>query len=305
MRASKLILVVLLGFISLAAGGQLQAAEGRSEAMLSPVWRNNVRRWAVPITAVARDYGLDPDLIAAVINVESNGNEEVISRAGAVGLMGVMPAGPGLEWRPAPEELTIPTMNLRWGVSILVDILRQSGGDLYAALAAYNGGWAQVNSQTPQEYAAQVLNDYGRAVAARSGVSPDIASRWTVAVEIPRGYVPAEPLLISGGRPVSGLRQYGEHLVYYDTNQKERAFYVKGYAVPLAIVVPLAGDAPALASSHTIEPQLLARLGLLEMKFASHSNPRVLLACVPSLNQLRGRVSTRWFAPSHCPSWHR
>jgi hypothetical protein len=270
---------------------------------LAPTWDAAIQYWAPQIVAVARAHGIDPDLVAAVMKSESNGRDYVVSRAGAVGLMGVMPQGPGLEWRPTQEELANPGVNLRWGVSILSEIIRQSGGDIYAALAAYSSGWDQANRTVPREYAARVLDDYGRAVAARNGISPDIASHWTVAVEIRRGHVPVEPLIF-GQQPISGLRMYGEHIVYNYIDQQGRALYIKGYAVPLAIIQPLDDEANMSGHGPTLEPELQARLGLVELKQGG-SNPRIIRACLPSLSRLRGHVSTRWYAPVTCPRWHR
>lgn len=269
---------------------------------LSPLWGDTISQWSTQIALESRSSGLDPDFIAAVINAESNGFTDVVSHAGAVGLMGVMPSGPGLEWRPAPEVLADPSINLNWGVSILGEIIRQSGGDVVAALAAYSGGWGQVDSRVPQEYAQRVLDEYGRAVAVRSNISPNIASQWTVGVEIRRGHIPIEPLILSE-RPVSGLRAYGEHLVYDYTDLSGRPYYVKGYAVPLALVVPI-DSSPDSSGSHSVDKRLMARLGMSETKI-DESNPRVILACLPSLSRLRGNLATKWYAPSSCPSWHR
>ena len=268
--------------------------------VLSPVWGIRIRQWSELIEREAKASGLDPDFIAAVMNAESNGDQDVVSRVGAVGLMGVMPAGPGLEWRPSPESLKDPDINMSWGVAILTAIIRQSGGDIGAALAAYSGGWDQASSRVPMAYASRVLNEYGRAVAARSNVSPDIATQWTVATEIRRGHIPVERLILSD-EPISGLRTYGEHVVYHYSDDNGRALFVKGFAVPLAVVVPLDGTADY---SGTVDRQLLARLGMSDNKI-SDSNPEVIKACLPSLSRLRGRLATRWFAPSACPAWHR
>lgn len=288
---------------STAAASSGPAAENaEATAILSPIWGAAIRQWSTEIQSEALNHGLDPDFIAAVIDAESNGNQFAVSRVGAVGLMGIMPAGPGLEWRPEPESLVDPTINLSWGVAILTEIMRQSGGDIGAALAAYSGGWDQANSRVPRRYAASVLDAYGRAVAARSDVSPDIASEWTIAAEIRRGHIPVEPLIFDE-QPVSGLRKYGEHVVYHSADRNGRAYYVKGFAVPLALVVPLDSDTAPLQSD-SLDSRLMVRLGMSETKL-SGSNPRVILACLPSLARLRGQLATRWFAPSACPAWHR
>jgi hypothetical protein len=274
---------------------------------ISPIWEPTIQQWAPQISILSESYGLHPDFIAAVIKEESNGRKDGVSRVGAVGLMGVMPASPGLEWRPPAEQLKQPSVNLRWGVSILSEVIRQSGGDLSSALAAYSGGWDEAGSRVPQDYAASVLNNYGRAIAVRSGTDPDIASQWTIAIEMRRGHVTNDDLLVLGDQPVSGLMTFGEHIVFDYVDQSDKSYYVKGYAVPVALVVPIGTDnfdGMTVSSPTTIEVELQARLGMTDVKIANH-NPRVMLACLPSLGRLRGHASTRWFAPSYCPSWHR
>jgi hypothetical protein len=287
--------------ITVAEGSTNHKGVSGPHQVLSPLWSSTIRQWSAQIEKEAHASGLDPDFIAAVINAESNGKQDVVSHMGAVGLMGVMPSGPGLEWRPSQETLKDPEVNLSWGVAILTEIIRQSGGDVAAALAAYSGGWDQANSRVPQNYSAQVLDSYARAIAARNNVSPDIAAQWTVATEIDRGHIPLEGLIMSE-QPLSGLRKYGEHVLYQHNDGSGRAFYVKGFAVPVALIVPEATQ--AMSGSDTVATQLMARLGLAESKISS-SNPNVIRACLPSLTRLRGQLATRWFAPSDCPSWHR
>lgn len=269
--------------------------------ILSPIWGPDIQQWSPYIAALADAYGLDPDFIAAVINEESNGRADRISEAGAVGLMGVMPASPGLEWRPPAEELQNPAVNLRWGVGILAEVVRQSGGDVFAALAAYSGGWAQVNNRVPRAYAARVLDTYGRAVAARTGQTPDIADRWTIAIEITRGYVPAEPILVLGSQPQTSLHLLGKHIIYHAIDISGKAYYVIAYAVPLELSGPLSGGLEAMAVNQAGDMDLRFQTPpIAEGVKTAPNNLHVLMACLPSLNRLRGQTSTRWFAPSNC-----
>ena len=120
--------------------------------MLSPYWEPGIQRWAETIGALAEVYGFHPDFIAAVIKHESGDEFRAISRRGAVGLMDVMAEEPALAWRPSSEALLTPTTDLRWGLAILSYVVQQAGGDLYTALAAYNGGWEHVNSRIPVSY---------------------------------------------------------------------------------------------------------------------------------------------------------
>lgn len=270
---------------------------------LSPYWRPSIQRWSGYIEALSNAYGFDPDFIAAVIKHESDGDEQVVSHMGAVGLMGVMPYGPGLEWRPLSDDLLIPATNLRWGMLILSHVVQQSGGDLFAALAAYNGGWEQVNSRETREYAANVLDSYARAVIARNGLSPDLAARWTVAIEVDAGNVPMEDLLILGQQPVSETRLFAEHTVYSQTDDFGRPYFVRGFIVPVGLT-DIVAETPQVDGAHSLEAPLQARLGNKAYQKASR-NTRVLLACLPSLTRLRGQVNTRWYSPSYCPPVQR
>ena len=309
-QLSCLILFVLLLFISLinanlppvAASNQQQSSQ-----LLSSHWSNNIQQWGGEIVLLAEAYGLDPDLIAAVVKEESNGRSQAVSPAGAVGLMGVMPREAGLDWRPTAEELTYPGTNLRWGVAILADTLRQSGGDLYVALAAYTGGWERVNQRVPQAYAANVLNNYAQAIAVRNGVSPDIAARWSIAVDIRHGHVPlnaatSEPTLL-GLQPSAEtpLFYYGEHLLFNTVTESGQVFSITGYAVPLLDQTLIAKDVKRFGSSDRVNEQLQARLDETAVKSSPGSNHSVLMACLPRLRRLRGHTTTRWYAPTSCP----
>jgi soluble lytic murein transglycosylase-like protein len=90
------------------------------------------------VHAEARRADLQPELVLAVIEVESNFDRFAISEAGAQGLMQVMPFW--LEELAQPEaNLFRPRTNLRIGTTILRHYLDVERGDLRRALARYNG----------------------------------------------------------------------------------------------------------------------------------------------------------------------
>jgi soluble lytic murein transglycosylase-like protein len=82
--------------------------------------------------------GLPPELVLAVIDVESNFDRFAISHAGARGLMQVMPFWLDEIGRPDDDLFDIRT-NLRLGCTILRHYLRLERGDRTRALARYNG----------------------------------------------------------------------------------------------------------------------------------------------------------------------
>ena len=82
--------------------------------------------------------GLDPELVLALINVESNFDRFAISSAGAQGLMQIMPFWLDEIGRPDDNLFDIAT-NLRFGCTILNIYLKRERGDMRKALARYNG----------------------------------------------------------------------------------------------------------------------------------------------------------------------
>jgi soluble lytic murein transglycosylase-like protein len=81
---------------------------------------------------------LPPELVLAVIDVESNFDRYAISVAGALGLMQVMPFWKDEIGRPNDNLNRIDT-NLRYGCTILRHYLDKEKGDLRRALGRYNG----------------------------------------------------------------------------------------------------------------------------------------------------------------------
>ncbi|MEM8684283.1 MAG: lytic transglycosylase domain-containing protein [Pseudomonadota bacterium] len=90
------------------------------------------------VHAEARHAGLEPELVLAVIDVESAFDRYAVSVAGALGLMQIMPFWMDEIGRPGDNLLHINT-NLRYGCTILKYYLDKENGDLRRALGRYNG----------------------------------------------------------------------------------------------------------------------------------------------------------------------
>jgi len=126
------------------------------------------------INEVARQEGVDPDLIKAIIKVESNFNQFAVSRKGARGLMQLMPGTAG---RYAVGNSFDAEANVRGGVRYL-RYLQDSFGDLSLALASYNAGENAVVRYKgippfpeTKQYVKRVLHHYGRRDVAADGVA--------------------------------------------------------------------------------------------------------------------------------------
>lgn len=94
------------------------------------------------IEAAARSGGVDPALVAAVVEVESAFSPLAVSPKGAMGLMQLMPATAAELRVVDPFE---PAQNLAGGVRYLKGLLARYDGDVRRALAAYNAGAANVD----------------------------------------------------------------------------------------------------------------------------------------------------------------
>src|SRR5690606_40813296 len=85
----------------------------------------------------AAQHAINPDLVRAVIQVESAWNPRAVSSKGAMGLMQLMPA--------TARELGVtdpfdPAQNIRGGVKYLKQLLERYDGNAELALAACNAG---------------------------------------------------------------------------------------------------------------------------------------------------------------------
>jgi soluble lytic murein transglycosylase-like protein len=116
------------------------------------------------IELAAARHNVDPNLVRAVVKVESNFNPNAVSRKGAMGLMQLMPS--------TARQLNVknpfdPEQNVDAGVRHLKQLLESYGGDVKLTLAAYNAGAGAVarSSGVPhyaetQNYVRRITNLY-------------------------------------------------------------------------------------------------------------------------------------------------
>ncbi len=116
------------------------------------------------ISQAAEKYGVDADLIEAVIQAESNFDADAVSSAGAQGLMQLMPA---TARSLGVTDAFDPVQNINGGVKLLSQLLNQYDGNVKLALAAYNAGPGAVAKyhgippyKETQKYVSRVLDVY-------------------------------------------------------------------------------------------------------------------------------------------------
>jgi hypothetical protein len=122
---------------------------------------------------LAQQYSVDPRLVHAIITVESNFDPRAVSRAGAQGLMQLMPDTAARYRVVNPFD---PQANLEGGMRYLRDLLLMFPGDLRHVLAAYNAGEGAVQQYggippypETQRYVERVLALYGASTPTPEG----------------------------------------------------------------------------------------------------------------------------------------
>ena len=135
---------VLLAALLVAAAVLLRLGYNRFQRSVYPL------RYSELVEENAKENGLEPALVYAVIRAESSFDPDARSRAGALGLMQMMPET--FDWlqqqsgtRYAEQDLLRPEVNIRFGCRFLSMMMRKYGVRR-TALCAYNAGSGAVDS---------------------------------------------------------------------------------------------------------------------------------------------------------------
>lgn len=142
-----------------------QAGLSEAATLTAPKFFNHIRfgvYYRDTVVSSAVEHNMDPLLLFSIIRQESMFEGAIISSAGARGLMQIMPAvGEEIAgtygWPPnyTEKDLLMPIKNVRMGTHYLKKWVDYFGGDMTAALAAYNGGignameWKKLSGNDP------------------------------------------------------------------------------------------------------------------------------------------------------------
>jgi hypothetical protein len=123
------------------------------------------------LSKAGREHNVDEDLLASVVKAESNGHVRALSRAGARGLMQLMP---GTAQQLGVADSYQPEQNVRGGAAYLDGLLARYHDNIALALAAYNAGPEAVDRyrgvppyHETRAYVAEVIHEFNRRVTAR------------------------------------------------------------------------------------------------------------------------------------------
>jgi soluble lytic murein transglycosylase-like protein len=151
-----------------AARHQTRHAAPRAKTSSPVPGRSRVLRL---INEIARHHGIEPRLVRAIVKAESDFDPRAVSRAGAQGLMQLMPA---TAERYRVADPFNPRANISGGIRYLKDLFRRYPGDLRRVLAAYHAGERAVQQYggippypSTRRYVKRVMTFYGKPAASR------------------------------------------------------------------------------------------------------------------------------------------
>lgn len=122
-------------------------------------YNNGERQYPRPesylVSYYCAEYGVESNLVYAIMKQESNFQADALSPKGAVGLMQLMPST--AQWAAEkvgddydPDKLTQPRRNLKLGIWYISYLLEEFDGDYTKAIAAYNAGDGNVSNWLSQ-----------------------------------------------------------------------------------------------------------------------------------------------------------
>jgi len=110
-----------------------------AEEINSSLNKSKLKHLLIYINALCDEYGVDYEMVKAVIQTESSWDHKAVSKSGAIGLMQILPSTAWDEFKTPKEDLFDPYVNVTVGIKYLSH-LNQHFDDMDATLTAYSHG---------------------------------------------------------------------------------------------------------------------------------------------------------------------
>jgi len=111
----------------------------QAEEIKSSLNKSKLKHILIYIEALCWEYGVDYEMVKAVIQTESDWNHKAVSSSGAIGLMQVLPSTAKSEFNTPKQDLFDPYVNVTVGIKYLSE-LNEHFDDLESTLTAYSHG---------------------------------------------------------------------------------------------------------------------------------------------------------------------
>mgnify|MGYP001460057866 FL=1 len=120
----------------------------QAEEIKSSLNKSKLKHILIYIEALCWEYGVDYEMVKAVIQTESDWNHKAVSTSGAIGLMQVLPSTAKSEFNTPKQDLFDPYVNVTVGIKYLSK-LDKHFDDLESTLTAYSHGPTATKKYSP------------------------------------------------------------------------------------------------------------------------------------------------------------
>ena len=120
----------------------------QAENIESSLNKSKLKHILIYIEALCWEYGVDYEMVKAVIQTESDWNHKAVSTSGAIGLMQVLPSTARSEFDTPKQDLFDPYVNVTVGIKYLSE-LNERFDDMESTLTAYSHGPTATKKYSP------------------------------------------------------------------------------------------------------------------------------------------------------------
>ena len=121
----------------------------QSEKIKSSLNKSKLKHILIYIEALCWEYGVDYEMVKAVIQTESDWNHKAVSTSGAIGLMQVLPSTAKSEFDTPRHDLFDPYVNVTVGIKYLSQLNQRFDECIPSTLTAYSHGPTATKKYSP------------------------------------------------------------------------------------------------------------------------------------------------------------